>query len=161
MRVSWVANVMLSVGPEDRPNAEAFGGCLDEECPRLDAMRPGGCGNLRLITDADNRWGGHKNPECEVHAGALNHVGLAAVVKHFGSLAWHNPNAVQLFVMDQEESFFRVWMIRNSALRQYAPSSPDEEDEEFGPPLGRSRRLEGRGSPPRDARNACSWPGSG
>ncbi|WP_222864434.1 hypothetical protein [Micromonospora sp. WP24] len=38
---------------------------------------------------------------------------------------------VQLFVMDQEELFFRIWMIRDGALRQYAPSSPDEEDDEF------------------------------
>ncbi|WP_262285406.1 hypothetical protein [Micromonospora sp. MA102] len=70
--MSWVANVMLSVGPEDRPNAEAFSEWLDVERPRLEGMRPGGCGNLRPITDADNRWGGYKNPECEVYAGALN-----------------------------------------------------------------------------------------
>lgn len=135
--MSWVANVMLSVGPEDRLNAEAFSGWLDNECPRRElGMRPGGCGNLRLITAADNQWGGHKNPECEVFAGALNHADLAAVVEHFGSLAWHNPNAVQLFAMDQAESFFRVWMIRNGAVRQYAPSSPDEEDDEFWPTAG-------------------------
>ncbi|GAB3356995.1 hypothetical protein GCM10027452_23780 [Micromonospora halotolerans] len=106
--MSWVANVMLSVGPEDRLNAEAFSGWLDNECPRRElGMRPGG-----------------------------NHADLAAVVEHFGSLAWHNPNAVQLFAMDQEEPFFRVWMIRDGALRQYAPSSPDEEDDEFWSPAG-------------------------
>ncbi|MEV6376426.1 squamosa promoter-binding protein 15 [Micromonospora musae] len=129
--MSWVANVMVSVSPEDRLNVEAFSGWLDEECPCLGGMGRGGCGNLRLITDMDNRWGGYKNPECEVYAGALNHADLAAVVTHFGSLAWHNPNAVQLFLMDQEELFFRIWMIRDGAPRQYAPSSPDEDDDEF------------------------------
>ncbi|GAB4106087.1 hypothetical protein GCM10028790_51060 [Micromonospora taraxaci] len=135
--MSWVANVMLSVGPEDGLNAEAFSGWLDNECPRREpGMRPGGCGHLRLITAADNQWGGRKNPECEVFAGALNHADLAAVVEHFGSVAWRNPNAVQLFLMDQEDGFFRLWMIRNGAPRQYTPSSPDEEDDEFWPTAG-------------------------
>ncbi|AEB44504.1 hypothetical protein [Micromonospora maris] len=135
--VSWVANVMLSVGLEDRLNAEAFSDWLDNRCRcREPGMGPGGCGSLRLITGVDHQWGGHKNPECQVFAGALNHADLTAVVEHFGSVAWRNPNAVQLFVMDQEEFFFRVWMIREGALRQYAPSSPNEEDDEFWPPVG-------------------------
>ncbi|MEU2614646.1 hypothetical protein ABZ570_24150 [Micromonospora sp. NPDC007271] len=71
-----------------------------------------------------------------MYAGALNHADLAAVVDHFGSLAWRNPKAAQLFVMDQEDWFFRVWMIRNGAPRQYAPSSPNEEDDEFWPSAG-------------------------
>lgn len=33
--------------------------------------------------------------------------------------------------MDQEESFFRVWMLRNGMLQQYAPTRPGEEDEGF------------------------------
>ncbi|MFJ2083393.1 hypothetical protein ACIOBK_12715 [Micromonospora chokoriensis] len=60
------------------------------------------------MTAADNQWGGRKNPECEVFAGALNHADLAAVVEHFGSVAWRNPHAVQLFLMDQEDVFFRL-----------------------------------------------------
>ncbi|WP_328443839.1 hypothetical protein OG780_01560 [Streptomyces sp. NBC_00386] len=40
---------------------------------------------------------------------------------------------VQLFVMDQEESFFRLWMIRGGKLRQFAPLEPSEEDEAFWP----------------------------
>ncbi|MGC5032784.1 squamosa promoter-binding protein 15 [Micromonospora sp. DT229] len=134
--MSWVANVMLSVSLEDRLNAEAFSDWLDNGCHcREPGMGPGGCGSLRRITGVDNQWGGHKNPECQVYAGALNHADLTAVVEHFGSVAWRNPNAVQLFVMDQEEFFFRVWMIRKGALRQCAPSSPDEEDDEFWPSL--------------------------
>lgn len=132
--MSWVANVMLSVGFEDGLTAEAFSEWLAEQCPRREpGMSPGGCGDLRLITADDHQWGGNKNPECEVFAGALNHADLTAAVEHFGSLAWRNPNTAQLFVMDQEESFFRVWMIRDGVLRQYAPLSPDEDDDEFWP----------------------------
>lgn len=85
-------------------------------------MKPGGCGKLALITGADSQWGGYKYPECDVYAGALNHADLDALVAHFGSVPWHTPDAVQLFVMDQEQSFFRVWMIRDGMAQQYAPS---------------------------------------
>lgn len=48
-------------------------------------------------------------------------------------MPWQCPNALQVFVMDQEESFFRVWMLRGGELRQYAPVVPDEEDPGFYP----------------------------
>ncbi|MEU8316208.1 squamosa promoter-binding protein 15 [Micromonospora sp. NPDC048169] len=148
--MSWVANVMLSVGLTDRRNAEAFIGWLDTRCRcREPGTSSGCCGSLRLVTAVDNQWGGHKNPECQVFAGALNHADLTAVVTRFGSVAWHNPNAVQLFVMDQEQFFFRVWMIRDGALRQYAPSSPDEDDDGFWPPAGGVTDLGKRRSPGR------------
>jgi hypothetical protein len=44
---------------------------------------------------------------------------------------WHAPNAVQLMLMDQEEWFFRIWMIREGRLQQYAPELPDEDEESF------------------------------
>jgi hypothetical protein len=129
-----VANVMLSVGWGDEGNAEAFSRWLGEECPhRQPDLDPGGRGSLRPITGRDNQWGGHKHPECAVFAGALNHADLDAVIRRFGEIEWYSPNAVQLFVMDQEDAFFRVWMIRDGAVRQYAPTVPDEEDDEFWP----------------------------
>ncbi|MFJ9061845.1 hypothetical protein [Streptomyces sp. NPDC102409] len=48
----------------------------------------------------------------------------------FGT-AWREPNLVQLLVMDQEEGFFRMWMIRDNELRQYAPLQPNEDDDGF------------------------------
>ncbi|MFJ4788640.1 hypothetical protein [Streptomyces sp. NPDC088794] len=46
-------------------------------------------------------------------------------------MPWCEPNLVQLLVMDQEEGFFRMWMIRDSELRQFAPLQPNEKDEGF------------------------------
>ncbi|WP_301176579.1 hypothetical protein [Actinomadura geliboluensis] len=76
---------------------------------------------------------GWKYPECEVWAGALNHADLNAVLDHIAQMPWRCPNALQVFVMDQEESFFRLWMLRDGELRQYAPVSPDENDPNFYP----------------------------
>ena len=99
----------------------------------LPASRPG----LRLARlrrpGSDHQYGysvgGTKYPECSVYAGVLNHADLNAVVRCFGSLGWHRPGIAQLFLMDQEEFSFQVWMIRHGALRQYAP--PEEEDYPF------------------------------
>ncbi|WP_432158936.1 MULTISPECIES: hypothetical protein [unclassified Streptomyces] len=74
---------------------------------------------------------GGKYPECEVWAGALDHADLDALRRRFAETPWRQPNAVQLLVQDQEESFFRLWMIRGGELRQYAPLEPSEEDDEF------------------------------
>ena len=67
-------------------------------------------------------------------AGALNHADLDALVDRFAAMTWRHSAAVQLFVMDQEESFFRLWMFRDGRVQQYAPTSPSEDDDEFWPP---------------------------
>jgi hypothetical protein len=63
----------------------------------------------------------------------LNHADLNAIRKRFAKIPWRVPNAVQLFLMDQEEFYFRVWMIRDGELRQYAPLKPGENDDDFRP----------------------------
>lgn len=86
-------------------------------------------GFLNLLTSADtNQWGGWKQPECEVCEGALNHADLDALKQRAFEVPWREPNLVQLLVMDQEEGFFRMWMIRGNELRQFAPLEPNEED---------------------------------
>ncbi|SHF70903.1 hypothetical protein SAMN05444320_104619 [Streptoalloteichus hindustanus] len=82
----------------------------------------------------DPPWGGWKHPECEVRAGALNHADLDPVLDQVGRIPWRCPRAVQVFLMDQEQMFFRLWMFRDGRLRQYAPTSPTESDPDFDPP---------------------------
>ncbi|MFJ9780773.1 hypothetical protein ACIRSS_14385 [Amycolatopsis sp. NPDC101161] len=65
-----------------------------------------------------------------LRAGTLNHADPGALLNRVRTL----PHAVQLFLMDQEQLFFRVWMFRDGELRQYAPEQPDEADPAFGPP---------------------------
>ncbi|WP_234317188.1 hypothetical protein [Streptomyces sp. NRRL WC-3744] len=61
----------------------------------------------------------------------MNHADLNALKRRVFETPWHDPNRVQLLVMDQEEAFFRMWMIRGNELRQFAPLQPNEEDEGF------------------------------
>ncbi|SFW65802.1 hypothetical protein [Amycolatopsis australiensis] len=64
-------------------------------------------------------------------AGALNHADLGAVRAWVAKAPWRCPNAVQLLLQDQHEVFFRLWMLRDGQLRQYAPEKPHEDDPDF------------------------------
>jgi hypothetical protein len=127
--VSRVANLMVAFGPEDYRNVEAF-----SEWLRTHGGPGKGCGYLAEITGGDSRWGGWKSPECDVWAGALNHADLDAVLQQVRRIAWERPNELQVFLKDQEQGFFRIWMVRDGALRQFAPGGPDEDDPGFYPP---------------------------
>jgi len=37
---------------------------------------------------------------------------------------------VQVFLMDQEESYFRLYMLRDGAWSQYAPPPPPDADDQ-------------------------------
>ncbi|MFI1523476.1 GNAT family N-acetyltransferase [Kitasatospora cineracea] len=126
--MSHVANVMLSVEPDDRPLAEELSRWLESDAPlRGRDGRTGWVGALRETTGADTRWGGGKFPECDVYAGALNHADLAALVARVEQLPWQQPGFVQLMVMDQEEAHFRVWMFHGPRLRLLTPAGREQE----------------------------------
>lgn len=122
---------MISADSADTAYVEALSDWLRHEAPLRGQPDDSGVGHLRLPTDQDPGWGGWKWPECRVWAGALNHCDLEALRKRVAETPWREPNIVQLFVMDQEESFFRLWMIRGGELRQFAPLEPSEEDAGF------------------------------
>ncbi|MCP2337628.1 hypothetical protein [Actinomadura rupiterrae] len=130
--MSWVANVMVSVNPADRRNVEALSEWLRSDAP-LQNKASGGCGFLSETTGGDSAWGGWKSPECTVYAGALNHADLRALLERVRGTAWRVPNALQLFIMDQEQSYFRLWMLRDGRVQQYAPTHPDEDTDAFYP----------------------------
>ncbi|NEB75839.1 squamosa promoter-binding protein 15 [Streptomyces sp. SID14478] len=130
--MSWVANVMISIDVADRTGAEALSEWLRTDAPRRAHCETYGVGFLKLLTSPESHaWGGWKNPECEVWAGVLNHADLDALRQRVFEMPWREPKLVQLLVMDQEEGFFRMWMIRGGSLRQFAPLEPNEEDDGF------------------------------
>ena len=125
--MSHVTNVLLSVESSDVGGAKALDQWLREEAPRSWSTPHGGVGGLLCISDADNGWGGWKGPECEVWAGALNNADLDAVVAKVATIAWEVPWAVQLLLMDQDQFFFRLWMLRDGEMKQFAPTADEDE----------------------------------
>ncbi|MBL7497776.1 squamosa promoter-binding protein 15 [Frankia sp. CNm7] len=131
--MSWVANVMVSVSfGEDPPNLFAFSEWLRASAPwREEPGRPPGgtgVGFLRPIAWPDGPWGGWKNPEAVLWAGATNHADIGAIVDRFQSTPWREPWAAQLFIQDQEQEYFRLWMLRDGVAVQFAPAPPPDEE---------------------------------
>lgn len=122
--MSLVSNVVLAVPFDDQENAEQFSAWLQEQ-------------EWGALASTSGAWGGYKGPECLLYAGTLNYGDLEAVVEKFGSVSWRQPKAAQLLLMDQGEAYFRLWMIRDGAVRQYAPTIPiefdgDDDDRYYG-----------------------------
>jgi hypothetical protein len=125
--MSRVTNMMVNIGPDDYDNITALSDWLRRNAgPRDDR----GCGYLSKITE---HWGGWKAAECDVWAGALNHADHDAILDHIRQMPWVSRNEVQVFLRDQGEAFFRIWMFRDDELKQYAPAEPDEGDAGFYP----------------------------
>ncbi|MFD3703038.1 squamosa promoter-binding protein 15 [Nocardia sp. NPDC058658] len=123
--MSWVTNMMLSVSFEDEPLVVELSDWLRSHGgPHGSTLR--GCGYLRDLTSDEARWGGRKMPECTVWAGALNHADIPALLAKVAEFAWLEPDTVQLFLMDQDDICFQVWMVRGGVWRQYAPMDPFE-----------------------------------
>ncbi|MFJ4188242.1 squamosa promoter-binding protein 15 [Kitasatospora sp. NPDC089509] len=126
--MSHVANVMVSVDSDDRSGVEELSQWLQTAAPRR-GFGPGAVGwvgSLDETTGGNTHWGGGKYPECDVYAGALNHADLAGLVAHVERISWEHPESVQLFVMDQDQAYFRVWMFHGAELRQIVPEGREE-----------------------------------
>jgi len=130
--MSWVANVMLVVDREDRELLPILNQWLEHDAPWNGPSVPPGATGVGFLIDQTRAepgsWGGFKRPECDVWAGTLNHADLAAVVAKVESVPWSHPGGVQLLLMDQEESYFRLWMLRDGHIQQFAPQPPADDD---------------------------------
>jgi hypothetical protein len=127
--VSYVANILLMVSGDDAASVPELDRWLQEDAPwREPSVPPGatGVGSIRQLTN--ECWGGWKNPECRVWAGVLNHADLSALIEHVGTMPWAHPEAVQLLIQDQEETYFRLWTWRGGRMRQCAPEPSGDDD---------------------------------
>jgi len=130
--MSWVANMMISVALPDQGLLPALSDWLHRDAPwnahsgRVDLK---GVGNLTdQMSSGLSTWGGTKRPECSVWAGVLNHADLPAILARIESMPWEAPGAVQVLLLDQEETYFRLWMIREGHMTQFSPVPPPEPD---------------------------------
>ena len=137
---------MFSVQLEDRENAEAFAAWvrdkpyeyLRRESWPLGLAHPwpehrkwAGPYIGAMARSPASVWPGSKMPECNVWLGVLNTADLDKVRARFAAIPWRTPNAVQLFLMDQEQSFFRLWMLRDGELQEILIPGPGENDDDF------------------------------
>lgn len=126
--MSWVTTVLVSCDIQDRAALDSFNHWLSRGAPRRDGIPGTGVGFLGDLVGGDaSTWGGTKHPEARLWGGALNHADVGAVVTAFATLPWRVPAAAQLLLQDQEQSYFRLWMIRDGRAIQFAPDPPGDD----------------------------------
>ena len=53
-------------------------------------------------------YGGSKYLECNIYVGAFNYLDLVRFLKHINSIQWDEPQDVQLFVKEQNDTRFKL-----------------------------------------------------
>ena len=105
--VSVVTNVMLHVGIVEERGLEEINQEFEE-----------GTG-LRCITNWEhNDWGGTKVPECTVYAGAMNYLDVQGFMERIAAMPWTCPEEVQLFIAQQDDSRFAVYLLESGSWKQ-------------------------------------------
>jgi hypothetical protein len=122
--VSWVANVMISASiGEDPKNLADFSEWLRVERrggrrrSHQASLESAFCGQSLTVVGL-----GRVEVSRGPHLGSTtNRADIGAIVEHFESTPWREPWTVQLFVQDQEQDYFRVWMLRDGVAQQVVP----------------------------------------
>jgi len=97
--MSWVTNTILHLG-------------LDDE-GRINLINEFFKGRQEFVSVDDEAlqrgwYGGYKMLEANLYLAALNNVDISDLVAHLRGIEFFAPSAVQLMVMDQEDSWFRL-----------------------------------------------------
>ena len=132
--MGWVANVMISISFEEEPSlVKTFSEWLRNEAPWNGPSDPPGATGVGFLRDLMEPpaagWGGWKNPEGVLWACASNHADVEAIVDNFASFPWRHANVAQLFIKDQDQDYFRVWMIVDGRATLLTPIPPAGRDD--------------------------------
>jgi hypothetical protein len=74
---------------------------------------------FKLLTKCGERfWGGGKVPGCYLFAGTFNYLPLDDFIAELNKLEWREPEAFRMFVQEDDDRAFGVWVIRDGALEQ-------------------------------------------
>jgi hypothetical protein len=113
---------MISVGFDDAAGVEAVSFWMANDAPRSDDRVEDSAGHLLPLTGAvGEEWGGTKPPFSTVWAGVGNYLDSAALLAFVNGVSWRDPDAVQVFVREEEDDYFAVYMLRDGALTRLTP----------------------------------------
>lgn len=129
--MSRTTEILLHVGIEDEDLLTELSFWLQAEAPRADGRVEGPTGHLLPLTGevGAEAWGGFKLPAATIWAGVANYLDVNAFVAEIERVPWRRSEAVQAFIRDDGDPWFRMYMIRDGVARQYAPPPPEGEQD--------------------------------
>jgi len=75
---------------------------------------------LKSLTDepASEFWGGTKFPQADIWAAAINYLDIEEFMEYLASLPWRYPSQTQLFVKDEHDDRFAVYVLKGKDWQQ-------------------------------------------
>lgn len=74
--------------------------------------------SFKSISNSTSSWGGNKVPECQLFAAAFNHLPLGEFISELNKLTWLRPEMFCLFIQEQDDETFGVWLIQDKKVIQ-------------------------------------------
>ena len=122
--MSRVTQVVVVAHPVDRSHMEELAFWMTERNVNDDPAY-GRVGNLLPL---DEGWGGYKRQSSELCAAACNYLDAPGFLAHVAKINWDERAVVQILVQEEEDEYFRLYMLRGDGLREFTPPP------EAGPP---------------------------
>ena len=120
--MSHLTELLVSTGPDDAGNLEHLSFWIRDHAPRSDSRIDGSAGHLVPLAGplSGDAWAGRKQPISDLWAGVLDFVDIDGVLDHIRNVAWSEPDAVQVLVRDEDDPWYRLYMLRDRHLHQLA-----------------------------------------
>jgi hypothetical protein len=107
--------ILLHVDVEDEDLLTELSFWLQSEAPRADERVDGPTGHLLPMTGeiGAEASGGFKLPAATIWGGVSNYLDVNAFVAETERVPWRRSEAVQAFIRDDGDPWFRMYMIRD------------------------------------------------
>lgn len=126
-QLSRLSNIVVSADPEDVPVVLRFSNWLAGEDDASDENAPS-TRRVGSLVEAVSRGGWGPSP-WPVHSGVLRNARHELLVEWFARAAWQYPEYAQLWLRDQDDNVFSLWMFRDGVLQRITPHPPSVEKE--------------------------------
>lgn len=126
--MSRATEIIMAVDAADARHVEDLSFWLARRAPRTDDRTTEPAGHLLPLTGAAAAdWGGNLRPASTIWTGVTNHLDLPVFLDRIERTLWESTDRVQLLARDDGDPWFRIYMIRDDQLRQYAPTPASDE----------------------------------
>ncbi len=113
--MSHVATVMISFYSLETDEGTFLNSFLPMVLGEPRQFVPFSCRTFADLTAQE--WGGSKAPQCRLFGAAINYLKIDEFLDDLLSLPWEEPSSVQIFIQDEYDANFSIYVIENAKIK--------------------------------------------
>jgi hypothetical protein len=82
-------------------------------------------GRVGTLQSLGEHFGGFKAAYGTIWGGVLNYADEPAILDHVAQQPWAESHSIQILLRSEDERWYRMYLLRDSQLTQYAPQPDD------------------------------------